>query len=319
MSSLAIEMATANNVRLGRGALPVMSARLPDRYALTKGHQLQAGQAGGFNKSEGFATVVTRVTLLAPITHGVAPPIEGLTPVLLSEAITAVNKIHTGRVLFLTSVDAPYRTVGVTLLVEDANGDRMVLQLYNFVRAREDPAEVFPPGTRLAMLEPYLRFPRDDPANPVCMRCDNPQAVRVFPTGASWCRAQRGDFSPDRTPPDAAAVYTFCEQGNQQFAAGRFEDAARLYTTALLASKRAPQPAPWSPVPLDPFLAHAMAMSDIMVQRIQNAPLATPTLLARVLANRAACHMQQGGWGAALEDASAALALDPEHRKAAYR
>ena len=270
--------ANANTARLERGALPVMRARLQDRMSIARGHVFEAANASELRKPAGGC--IMRNTMLAPITHGIAPPIEALSPILLAEAITAVNKIHTGRVMYLKSVGTAFRLVAVSVLAEDASGDRMVLQLYNYVRADEDPREIFPPGTRLAMLEPYLRFPRDDPANPVCMRCDNPQAVRVFPAEPSLLlRAQRGEFWEE---PSADAL---CEQGNRHFAAGRFEKAARLYTDAVRSAS------------------------------IEGAPAIT----TRAMANRAACYLRQNCWGAALQDASDVLAWDAQHKKAAFR
>ncbi len=52
-----------------------------------------------------------------------------------------------------------------------------------------------PPGTHLALVDPYLKYPKDDPsAGPLCLRCDNPQAVRVLVTPAQLERARRGDL-----------------------------------------------------------------------------------------------------------------------------
>ena len=52
----------------------------------------------------------------------------------------------------------------------------MFLNLYNYVLVKENPREVFPVGSYLA----YLRFSLDDPRQAVHIRCDNPQANRIF-------------------------------------------------------------------------------------------------------------------------------------------
>jgi hypothetical protein len=334
--AMALEMGRANAARHGRGALPVMSATLPDRSAITRAHDF--GLSQNLESKEGNSTM--RVTMLAAITHGVAPAIDGLTPILLGEAITAVNKIHTGRVMYLTSVSTAFRTVGVAVLADDSKGDRIVLQLYNYVRSHEVPAEIFPPGTRIAMLEPYLRFPRDDPANSmIFLRCDNPQAVRVFPSDAAWRRAQRGDFSPEAEPTGLSAD-ALCDQGNVLWFSDQslgFGDTQVIATGAgadpLFPAGLIPRPSPPCrhqlntaalslSLSLSLFLAgnkHFAAGRFAEAARIYTSALMRDPVLVRALANRGACRMQEKRWGAALEDAAAALAVDVSHKKAAYR
>ena len=272
--------ATINKGRTERGALPVMRGELIPPLELHMVHVRTAAEVATVNAhvGEGYAF---RTTMLAPITHGVAPQsLKGLAPILLSEAITGVNMIHAGRVLFLTSVATAFRTVGVQVLGQDANGARVLCFLYNYVRPEEDPAAVFPPGTRLAMMEPYLRFPLDDPKNPACVRCDNPQAVRVFASTRAWERAQRGDFEEEEAEPvPSASLDALCRDGNTAFGAGRVAEAVRLYTSALR---------------VDPASS-------------------------RALGNRAVSHVKLGRWAAALQDAEGALALDATHKKAAFR
>jgi hypothetical protein len=166
-----------------RGPLPVMRGSLSPEYGmLTVQHESSAQERNHEEKDIEEGTMfVTRQYKLATITHGLSPSrMKGLIPIVLVETVTRWNMIHTGCVLFVTSVGTAYHTVDVTLLVEDRLADRMLLQLYNYDRAKDRPFDIFPKGTRLAVLEPYLRFPLDNPENPVCMRCDNPQHVRVL-------------------------------------------------------------------------------------------------------------------------------------------
>ena len=74
-------------------------------------------------------------------------------------------------------------------------------QLYNFSRTPrwgdecEEHADLLPPGTHLALVDPYLRYPKDDPTTgPPCVRCDNPQAVRILRTAEQLERARKGSL-----------------------------------------------------------------------------------------------------------------------------
>jgi tetratricopeptide (TPR) repeat protein len=203
--------------RQKQGALPVMRGQLPDKAMITQVHREQVAQMAAFENDP--LTTKLATTSAAPLTHGVAPQsLAGLVPISLAEAVNEVNKIHSGRVLYMSVVGEPYRTVGVALLAEDGNGDRVLLQLYNYVPESVHPRDVLPVGTKLALLEPYLRFPRDLPQNPPCLRCDNPQAARIIPS------------DDDHTRDDADAL---CELANKAFSTGQFVKAIGLYDRAL--------------------------------------------------------------------------------------
>jgi hypothetical protein len=98
-----------------------------------------------------------RQTMIPPIEHDVAPPIQKLKPITLREIARRVNYIHEDRVLFATIVCDPDRVVGTVFLIEDDNGDCLTVSLYNFVRDDEDPQDILPRGTHLAFLAPYMR------------------------------------------------------------------------------------------------------------------------------------------------------------------
>jgi tetratricopeptide (TPR) repeat protein len=278
-----------------RDPLPVMRGSLFRDYGrLTMQHESSAQERNREEKDIDEGTVLgTRQSKLAAITHGVAPPrMKGLIPILLGEAVTRVNMIHTGRVLFVTSVGTAYRTVGVTLLVEDRSADRMLLQLYNYVRANDRPFDIFPKGTRLAVLEPYLRFPLDSPENPVCMRCDNPQHIRVL-TARQWERAMDGRLCREDDDDDEK-IGDLCAEdlrlrGNREFSASRLNTAIHVYSLALKA---------------------------IELERTSNE--GDGTLAARVLNNRAQCYAKQERWALALADSATALELDASYVKCAW-
>jgi len=231
----------------------------------------------------------------APLMHGFAPPdCTALTPILLSEVARRVNRIHTGRVLFARVVLPPYREVGTSVLLRDAAGDLAKACLYNCVGQHEEPDELYPEGTLLALMEPYMRHARDDPAaGDLLLRTDNPQTVVVFESEAEWMQAQARAHggggsaesgaesgSPAGHQPSPAAdggggsvalSDTLRQEGDAAFEAGRLVQAERKYTAALRAL-----------------------------------PDSVPALNSR-----AQVRLRLESWAAALEDAKVVLALDP--------
>eukprot|EP00808_Paulinella_micropora_P030318 g7759.t1 len=171
-------------------------------------------------------------TVLAAITHGVAPAsLSGLRPIVLAEAVQQVNKLHAGCVMLLTVVAQAIRlSSATTLLLEDTRGDRSLLQLHYYHTDQETDTldSVFPLGTHLLLLEPYMRFPCNDESKPPSLRCDNPQMVRMVRSKTAWQKALQGKF-------DQVERAELEEEGDAQavFAAGRYTDAARLYGNLL--------------------------------------------------------------------------------------
>jgi hypothetical protein len=97
------------------------------------------------------AVFAARHTMIAPITHGIAPELDDLLrPTSLRNGVKRMNTIQKGEVLFLRTVIPPYRQVATSLLVEDQLGDVIMLNLYNFVQEDEDPRKIFPPNTCLS-------------------------------------------------------------------------------------------------------------------------------------------------------------------------
>jgi tetratricopeptide (TPR) repeat protein len=226
--------------------------------------------------------VLIKNTLAAPITHGVAPALEGLKEISLQHAIKYVNSIQTGCVLFVKTWKEAHRLVATPLCVEDSNGDAIMLNLYNYVRPEEDPQLIFPCGTYLAIMEPYLRFALDDPKQAAMIRSDNPQNIVVFDDERAW-NAARGKKTAATTTLSteavAARVEAYCEQGNKHFSQKRFRLALKAYSAGLL---------------LDPFNV-------------------------RILSNRSQTFLSMSSWQQALEDADAVLALELSHTKCRFR
>ena len=101
-------------------------------------------------------------TMNARFVHGRAPDLMELKPITIREIATAVNKPHTGRVLFGKTAFFPAgQQVSVGFLLQDSEGEIMQTYLYNFLDATDDPAEEIPEGTCFALLEPYMKNARD--------------------------------------------------------------------------------------------------------------------------------------------------------------
>eukprot|EP00798_Chlamydomonas_sp_ICE-L_P004635 gene4635-14831_t len=211
--------------------------------------------------------------------------LSGLRPIVLAEAVHQVNHVHSGRVMFLTAVEEAFRAAGTNLLVEDTEGNIMVLHLYNFVPPEVVPLTMIPVGTRIALAEPYLRSMCADPY-PVCMRCDNPQAVHLLSerrykqctvhSDLEWTEEQ------EVIQVSTAAAAELHQHGHQAFDSGHVLQALRLYNKAL---KTAPSE--------DPARAH-------------------------FLNDRAECHVQKGRWAAALADSEVVLHVEPTNAKSGY-
>jgi hypothetical protein len=214
------------------GGLPVMSVFLPPREQVAA---VMAAELERFQRFKGAASSHQLVTTMrAPLTHGVAPPLSTLRPVTLREMARAINSIHVGRVLFVTSASPPARKAATFFMVVDERGDALLLHLYNFVSASEDPAAVFPPGTRLALLEPYMRHSGDSAEGMPMLRCDNPQAVLVFDSDAAWKAAQRGQAASLQSGDEAALL----RRGAAAHAAGCVDEAHQLNRGARRAAPR---------------------------------------------------------------------------------
>jgi tetratricopeptide (TPR) repeat protein len=274
-----------NNVeRHSKPHLPIMLGLLLPPYAELGSFEKRLTQYREMerHKKEGTIVQITN-TLLAQKTHGIAPSTIGLQPITIKEAIQKVNTIHTGRVLFVKSVKECLRVVGTTILVADSNDDLITLNLYNYVSPEEDPQLLFPSGTYIAVLEPYLRFAGDNPKESVIIRTDNPQSIIIFESDIEWTLAKRGIFEAVQpTIPILNAeseADAMCVQGNKYYGKGEFKLALKYYNKGF-----------------------QLFPSSV-----------------RILSNRAAAYMSIENWTSAQMDVDAVLAIDPSHTKCLYR
>ena len=224
--------------------------------------------------------VYARHTMRPHITHGAAPSIQTLKHITLREVATKVNHIHYDRILWVKTIYDCHKIIGTNVLVEDEMGDCLMLTLYNFVPERDDPNDYFPNGTYMAILAPYMKHSRDDPTKNLVLRCDNPECIRIFDTHRSWIAGKCGKKLIDTHGFDPALLR---KEGNDAFADGRWEKAARLYTRALACQVILPE---------DKLFCYS---------------------------NLAETRIRQEQWEAAEECAKSALELDPAHKKSLYR
>jgi tetratricopeptide (TPR) repeat protein len=156
-----------------------------------------------------------------------------------------------------------------------------MLSLYNYVSHNEDPNDIFPEGTYMAILAPYMKHAEDDPSKNPLLRCDNPECIRIFSSRRSWLAAKRGKKFVDTEGWDPSLLK---EQGNDAFKEDRFALAARCYSQALECRETI-----------------------------------NPVDQLACLANLAEVRLRQELWEEAEVNARAALALDPTHSKARFR
>ena len=86
----------------------------------------------------------------------------------------------------MRTIEYPYRIIGTSTLVQDVDGDCLLLSLYNYIRTDEDPVSVLPNGTFLALVAPYMKNSEDNRARNLMLRCDNPQCVLEFDSKEDW-------------------------------------------------------------------------------------------------------------------------------------
>ena len=181
--------------RSKEAALPIVAGSLLPRNVMIMQARMEVEKHDAEIISQNDSSyLLNRTTMAAPIVHGIAPKLESLKSISLKKAILKVNMIHSGNVMFVRTIEKATRRVGTALLVEDDNRDLIFLNLYNYVLVNENPREVFPVGSFLAILQPYLRFSLDDPRHAVHIRCDNPQAIRIFDNEQQWKNAKNRIF-----------------------------------------------------------------------------------------------------------------------------
>lgn len=229
---------------------------------------------------------------IAPLTHGPAPLLASCRPIKLAEAVQRMNVIQQERVVYVRTSGECTRIVGCSLLLEDPDdvAVAITLQFYSYVMPEENHRMVFPPGTYLAVMEPYVRHMRDDKSLPTGLRCDNPQHIVVFDDAEAWRRAKSGDFSGPSThirrllsqgkPGEVSKQ--LCDEGNALFTKQKYAKAIDYYSEGLSAAVNAEQ-------------------------------------RTRCQANRATAYAKLEQWVKAIDDARGVLAVDPTHRKMHYR
>jgi tetratricopeptide (TPR) repeat protein len=134
-----------------------------------------------------------------------------------------------------------------------------------------------------------MKHATDNPTANLMLRCDSPQAIRIFRSEAAWLIAQ-GKVAPDSPidgqPPASELIANLRARGNESFRAGRIDEAIDVYTEALAAAQSAC-------LPLD--------------------------ISAPILSNRAQCFLKQEVGSRALADVDCVLRQQPKDQKCLHR
>lgn len=127
----------------------------------------------------------------------------------------------------------------------------------------------------------YLRHPRDDPSKPPVLRCDNPQAVVVFPDELSWRRAAAAAAAGSAAPAAASAAAAAEAEAEEEW-----DEEAVLSRCAELCSR---------------------GLAEAACRAFDAAAARAPAPSARVLAESALLRLRLERWEAAVDLADAAL------------
>ena len=178
------------------------------------------------------------------------PDVSTLRPISISELELARNPCR-GRVLFCTIITPPVLMASAMTIVDDANGDIANLAVYNITNAKKKLCV----GRKIGIIEPFYKIRADGTA---AIRVDNPGEIRygVEPpltqseTNVAGVEQEMTGVNvdittiiPDRRPEmhriviDQDALH-YRDEGNAAFKAQIFNEAERLYTSALKAGKK---------------------------------------------------------------------------------
>jgi tetratricopeptide (TPR) repeat protein len=143
----------------------------------------------------------------------------------------------------------------------------------------DDPSDIFPAGSYLALLAPYMKNSHFTANTSIMLRCDNPQCVIKYNSKEEWTAAQKG-LPP---PPEKELPSKLREKGNDAFCNGKYSVAESFYTRAL---------------------SH---------------PTITDNEKLKCLCNRAEVYLRLGLWESAKNDASEVYRPEQGNEKAMFR
>jgi len=268
----------------------------PPEFATFKYDRFYEGAMEKLKAKTARGESLVKQSLGSSIQHHKIPAINTLEGITLQEVVEKVNMIHSGKVMFASIVRPPVHTVGVSLLIEDIDCNRMMLSVDNFLKEGEKAEDVFTVGTHIAVLEPYMKYSRDDPKNGALMlRCDHPCGIILYATKREWLQA-RG-ILPSESP-TTLSIEALKKKGNDAFARADFKKAEEMYTHAISECKLYPT-------------------SD--GSGSQPTTGVDSTLLVTILSNRAQCHFLLENYEMCITDSQQALSLNPDHHKSKYR
>uniref|UniRef100_A0AC34FHU8 Uncharacterized protein n=1 Tax=Panagrolaimus sp. ES5 TaxID=591445 RepID=A0AC34FHU8_9BILA len=144
--------------------------RNPDE--MLKRWRLRSMESGMNNEMEDYQRMLPKTTILSSDIHSCKIPFEDLKPINLCDL--KVPMVHNKRFLVCQIIAMPSLYVGVTILIQDLNGDVEEVAIYNFTYNFND-LDSLSPGTILIIKEPWLRYGSHDKTP--SLRIDSPSDI----------------------------------------------------------------------------------------------------------------------------------------------
>jgi tetratricopeptide (TPR) repeat protein len=177
------------------------------------------------NKTREKDMFQTRTTFSTGNRHFCKKELGELKSITLNEMM--VPKFHYGRYLLCRTINPATCMVGVTVAIEDLNGDVEELALYNLVKDFDMSLDdILPIGTIIAIKEPYMKY--GSVGNNVAIRCDSPSDVVFLTDNSPTLVGTKWFVKYDKSSFDSLKA-----KGNDMFKQKRYERALEFYSKAL--------------------------------------------------------------------------------------
>uniref|UniRef100_A0A914Y7R1 Uncharacterized protein n=1 Tax=Panagrolaimus superbus TaxID=310955 RepID=A0A914Y7R1_9BILA len=134
--------------------------------------RLRSMESGMNNKMEDFERMLPKTTILSSDIHSCKLSFKELKSIKLCDM--EVPMVHNERYLVCQVIAMPSLYVGVTILIQDLNGDVEEVAIYNFSYNFND-LDLLSPGTILIIKEPWLRYGSHDKTP--SLRIDSPSDI----------------------------------------------------------------------------------------------------------------------------------------------
>ena len=189
--------------------------------------QTEQNQARSKEQTKGENAVDVRFNKITAPRHCSLKQVDELKPIVLEEMY--VNKVHNGRYLLCRIVAKPFYLTGISMIVEDTNGEIENVTVYDYTTSYDiEPSDVFPIGSTIIIKEPFMKTMISDHNN-YYIRVESPSDI-VFTSAEKW--QQNNCIDSSRF--DYQLSYNqLNEFGNRCFGRKEFREAIRYYNKAL--------------------------------------------------------------------------------------